>query len=150
MLLRPLHAADLVLIDAWFDDPQTQRWLGGRDWPAQALQLADPRAGRFALLALDQDQPVGLLDVELDAGGTASFAVVVDPRLRRRGIARRMFAAMLSRPELAGVHHLTAGVEHGNTPSERLLRTLGFTALDTASDPDFTDFAWHRSDAGSD
>ena len=39
--LRPLTSADLPLITPWFEDPDTGRFLGGPEWPAQMLPLAD-------------------------------------------------------------------------------------------------------------
>jgi RimJ/RimL family protein N-acetyltransferase len=147
LTLRPLRAVDLAIVGPWFDDAEIQRWLAGRAWPVQLLALIDPQVGRFGWIAVDGGRPVGLLDVERNADGSASFAIVVDPALRRRGLARRTLQAMLLLPDLEAVEILVAGVEHGNAASEGLLRSLGFVARATASEPGFTDFELHRSES---
>ena len=41
----PLSDGTLAVAAPWFEDEQTQRWLGGPGWPALVLRLAaDPSA----------------------------------------------------------------------------------------------------------
>src|SRR5258706_382955 len=41
--LRPFTPDLLGAVAPWFDDAETVRWLGGRDWPENLLRLiADP------------------------------------------------------------------------------------------------------------
>lgn len=126
--LRPAARADLPILDTWFDDAETQRWLGGRDWPAQALRLAAADLERHAFVVVLRGEPVGLLDVEVYADGTASFANVVAPSRRRQGIATQALRELFDAPELSAVVTWFAGVEDGNEASRQLLGSLGFRA----------------------
>lgn len=139
MRLRPFAADDLPCVAPWFEDSETRRWLGGPDWPAQTLRLVGP--DRFAFLALHDGAIVGLLDVERYSDMTASFAIAVDPALRRQGIGAAVLDLMLVLPELAGVAEVFAGVETGNDASRALLLRAGY-ASDGAVDED--GFAYYR------
>ncbi|MFD9704975.1 GNAT family N-acetyltransferase [Lentzea sp. NPDC059081] len=55
--------------------------------------------------------------------------VITDPRWKRRGLGRAVVAASLG--ALAGAT-VFAGVTDGNTPSERLLGSLGFVRVGRA------------------
>jgi RimJ/RimL family protein N-acetyltransferase len=68
-------AADLYAIERWFDDSETQRRLGGREWVRRAPSLLDSTigddfrgkvvTGRWQMLALDEsDAPVAFIDAE--------------------------------------------------------------------------------------
>jgi hypothetical protein len=37
--LRPLSRCDLPIVEPWFEDSQTSRYLGERDWPGRMLIL---------------------------------------------------------------------------------------------------------------
>lgn len=75
--LRPLAREELSGIAPWFEDPDTQRFLGGPDWPAAMLANADRSIGttfrgatqsgvhHYLALAADNpaaDNPVGYID----------------------------------------------------------------------------------------
>jgi hypothetical protein len=69
--LRPFVKEDLPTVEPWFDDVDTQMWLGGRRWPGLILDLASRplgkyrgavETGRYAWLAWDRDTPVGFVD----------------------------------------------------------------------------------------
>jgi GNAT superfamily N-acetyltransferase len=121
---RPLRGNDLTTIEPWFDDPETQRWLGGRDWPSRLAQLAE-QPGRFALLYARGEEPVALLDIERYDDGTAAVAVVVSPRHRRQGIAASILGSIFDLPEVAGVEEVFGEVEQGDTAGERLVCAAG-------------------------
>jgi RimJ/RimL family protein N-acetyltransferase len=135
--LVPLAADTLTVAEPWFHDEQTQRWLGGPGWPALVLRLAsDPPAayrgrrvtGRFAWLAYAEGQPVGLVDVERYADGTAGLALVVDPARRRQGLGKRIIQAVLAHPELGETELIRAGIEPDNQASVRCFTAVGFAA----------------------
>jgi RimJ/RimL family protein N-acetyltransferase len=132
-----LAADTLGLAEPWFKDAQTRRWLGGPGWPALVLRLAlDPPAeyrgrrvtGRFAWLAYAEGQPVGLVDVERYADGTAGLALVVDPARRRQGLGKQIIQAVLAHPELGGTELVRAGIEPKNQASVRCFTAVGFAA----------------------
>ncbi|HVF11969.1 MAG TPA: hypothetical protein VNA87_02675 [Actinomycetota bacterium] len=85
--LVPLDDALAMMMEGWWDDPETKRWMGGYR-PQQALQLAanppkEFRGGavlsRKALAALKAKRPVALVDFESYDDGTAGVGIVVAP-----------------------------------------------------------------------
>jgi len=142
--LRPFTPDLLGAVGPWFDDAETFRWLGGRDWPENLLRLiADPpqahrgstvreRAGWVATL---DDEPVALIHTEVYVDGTAALSLVVAPAQRRRGVGAAALAAigvLLARTR--GVDALIGGVELHNEASHRCVKAAGFVAV--ADDPD--------------
>jgi ribosomal protein S18 acetylase RimI-like enzyme len=107
LALRPLVPDDLSVVEPWFDEAETQRWLGGREWPRQLLHLVSQSGGRYAYAAvLDEVVVVGLVDVERYDDSRAAVAVAVAPEHRRRGIGAAMLRALAAQPELASVIEL--------------------------------------------
>jgi SAM-dependent methyltransferase len=87
------------------------RRLGDRKWPETVLHLAqhppaehrgNPTVRRESLLATENGSPVALLDVETYHDGTASFAFVVDPSHRGRGVCRQAALALVAHLAKAG------------------------------------------------
>ena len=139
-----------------FRDPETQRFLGGPQWPARMLELGDcgvgqgfrgaVQTGAYRYLAEVEGRVLGYIDCgtfdrcTVYAGegadgpiitdsmdvATGSIAFVVDPQLRRRGLGRAMIVAVMGRPELRSVALFEAGVEPENTASRRCLQAAGF------------------------
>lgn len=142
--LQPISEEHLPQLELWFEDPATRRWLGHPGWAEASLNLADPANGRHVLVARRQGALAGLLDVECDTKGDASFALVVDPQQRRQGIASSMIRAMFGYPEFRSVHRFWGGVESGNTSSERLLLQCGFTKSGHHSEVGFVDYEFCR------
>jgi RimJ/RimL family protein N-acetyltransferase len=140
---RLLRADDLAVVAPWFDDPETQRWLGNREWPRRLLRLAR-QPGRFALLYTLADHPVGLLDIELYDGGKAAVAVLVSPQHRGQGIATSILRSLLDLPQTRGVEKVVGEVEAGNRAGERCVRAAGFVLLGSPTDEGFLRFALRR------
>jgi GNAT superfamily N-acetyltransferase len=97
---RAFSCDDLRVVEPWFDDAETRRWLGDRRWPRRLLELAR-MPGRSATVFVEGDAPVALLDVERYADGTAAIAVVVSPSRRRKGLASGVIASLLDMPDAA-------------------------------------------------
>jgi GNAT superfamily N-acetyltransferase len=100
-----LTPALVAFIEPWFDDPDTIRYLGGNHWLHRELDLMRDAPGvefpgntvvtRFVWVAFDgADRPVGLLDVEPYADGTAGAVFVVAPHLRGEGVGQRILLAL--------------------------------------------------------
>jgi len=140
--LRPLVAADLPVIQPWFDDEETRHWLGGRDWPVKGLRLSG--AGRHELLAIADGAPIGMVDVEIEHR-RAAFAVVIAPHARRKGLGKQMVEACIAVPAFADVEEWFAGVERGNIASRQLLEGLGFLRMTDEDADGFAYFARRRS-----
>jgi RimJ/RimL family protein N-acetyltransferase len=160
--LRPFEREHLPLVEPWFTDAGTQRWLGGPGWPRLMLGRADrplgefrgaAETGRYRWLAWDRGTAVGYIDCgtydrwttwEGGPGGrgvigvidfpAGSISYVVDPVLRRRGYCAAMVTAVLAMPELAGIEMFAAGVAPANAGSVGCLRKTGFRPLDPEPD----------------
>jgi RimJ/RimL family protein N-acetyltransferase len=161
VVLRPFRRAELALVEPWFSDADTQRWLGGPRWPALMLDLAERplgefrgavETGRHRFLGWDGDA-VGYIDcgtydrwatweggphgrgvidtIDVPAG---AITYVVDPGRRRRGYATAMIDALLELPELARIELFAAGVEPDHRGSVGCLIKAGFTPLDPEPD----------------
>jgi RimJ/RimL family protein N-acetyltransferase len=171
--LRSITGTDVAIAEPWFRDPETQRFLGGPDWPERMLELGDrgvghefrgaTQTGAHRYLAEVEGQAVGYIDCgtfdrcTVYAGegadgpiitdsidlATGSIAFVVDPHLRRRGLGRAMIIAMMGRPELRSVALFEAGVEPENIASRRCLESAGFY-LGSAR-PDFEGILYYRA-----
>jgi RimJ/RimL family protein N-acetyltransferase len=160
--LRPFERDQLPLVQPWFDDADTQRWLGGPGWPRLALDLQDRpldefrgamETGRYKWLAWEDDNAVGYIDCGTSdrwttwEGGpngrgviatipvpSANIAYVVDPSMRRRGYCTTMVRDLMALPELAHIELFGGGVEPDNLGSVGCLRSAGFEALDPVPD----------------
>jgi RimJ/RimL family protein N-acetyltransferase len=171
--LRPLTPADLPLITPWFEDPDTGRFLGGPEWPAQMLALAGHCAGTMFrgarridshhYLALADGTPAGYIDcgtfdrctvyggegpngpiiVERIGAVTGAIAFVIAPELRGHGLGRAMIGSMVARPELRDVELFEAGVEPQNAASGRCLEASGFEL--SSERPDFEGMLYYRA-----
>lgn len=134
-----MTSADLPIVAPWFDDKETQRWLGGQDWPAQGLGLQGP--DRQLFLALDDALPVGLLDCETYPDGSASFALVTAPDRRNHGLGRAMLGLLIAEPRYAGIKCFFAGIERDNVASAALMKRFGFAEGEEDEDG-FTHFEY--------
>jgi RimJ/RimL family protein N-acetyltransferase len=172
--LRPCTEADLPLIEPWFDDPETRRWLGGPSWPRMSIAQIDAplsefrgarERGRYRFVAWDGECPVGYIDCGTydrwatwdgstgSRGATAVIDVpaaaityVVNPMVRRRGYCVEMIHALTRMPELENVGLFGAGVEPQNTPSIRCLKSAGFSPLESVPDWEgIVYYVWQRA-----
>lgn len=129
-----------VAIEPWFDDPDTMRHLGGREWVHQAFHLVQAMPGytdgdvtvldRRCWVVEHEGQHVSLLDIEVYGDATASLAIVVAPDQRCRGVARRVLTAIWDLPELALVREVFGCIDAGNTASRRCFASAAFTVGD--------------------
>lgn len=139
-----LTTEHLPQIEAWFDDPQTQRYLGGRDWVRRAIKLMhiSPRemyrgkriVARYVWVVYNESQPVGLLDIESYADGSAGFAFVVAPEARGRNIGSRILSHFGEMEELRNVQKFVSDVEPENAASRRCLEKAGFLVAKTPNE----------------
>ena len=159
LTLRPLTADDLPIAIPWFDDPETQHQLGGRNWLKNAVAMADAplgkfrgatETGRYRWLALDGDLPLGYIDCgAYDRWTTwdgervvasievpcAAIAYVVDPAIRRRGYGRQILETLFEAPEVARVELFGAGEDPDNVASIRCLKAAAY--VQENEEPDF-------------
>lgn len=174
--LLPFERSHLPLAEPWFDDADTNRWLGGPRWPQLILDLADrpldeyrgaSETGRYQWLAWEHGTAVGYIGCDTydrwttwdgapDGRGVtgtiavpaANFSYVVDPARRRHGLGTAMIGALMAMPDLAHVELFAAGVEPANAASVRCLLKSGFTALNPEPDWEGTVHYARRMTAG--
>lgn len=160
--LRPFKQDNLPLVEPWFADTDTERWLGGPGWPRQMLDLTDRplgefrgamETGRHRWLAWRHDTAVGYIDCgtydrwttwEGGPGGRGVISTIylpagnisyaVDPAHRHRGYCVAMITAAMAMPQLAHIALFTAGAEPTNAASVRCLLKAGFQPLDPEPD----------------
>jgi RimJ/RimL family protein N-acetyltransferase len=160
--LRPFESDQLPLVESWFNDADSQRWLGGPRWPQQMLDLLKRplgefrgavETGRYRWLAWEHDRAVGYIDCGTHdrwttwEGGSsgrgvistilvpaASITYVVDPALRRRGYCVAMITELMALSDLTHIELFGAGVEPENIGSVRGLLRAGFQVLDPMPD----------------
>jgi RimJ/RimL family protein N-acetyltransferase len=160
--LEPFGSEQLPIVEPWFEDVDTQRWLGGPGWPGLILDLASNplgeyrgavETGRHSWLAWDGGRPVGLVDCGTTdrwttwEGGpngrgviatvplpSANISYLVDPAVRRRRYGTAVVRELLIHPELAQVELFAAGIESGNVASIRCARSAGFAPLNAEPD----------------
>jgi RimJ/RimL family protein N-acetyltransferase len=168
--LVPLQPEHLPAVTPWFDDDETRRRLGGREWPVRELALRSTRwtdefRGRQVLrthsfVALGDDgRPVAQIGGDVydrwtlwdpatervtttHPGVTMGSAYVVDPGRWGRGYCRAALLALTRAPELADVTQFVLGVEPDNTASLRAAAAAGFRPLTT--EPDSEDVVYLR------
>jgi ribosomal-protein-alanine N-acetyltransferase len=112
------HAPALALIHA-ASFPASESW--GPD--AMELQLALP--GAFGLI----DPAGGMILVRTAADEAEILTLAVAPEARRRGIARSLLAAAMTRAEAAGATTLFLEVATSNTAARALYAATGFTEV---------------------
>lgn len=136
----PLAADYAALIEHWFDDADTVRFLGGLDWLASTLRFerpddTKPIDGRqpeehHAWLALSGDHPVALVDVLGYGDGSASMKMTVAPSRRKLGLGKAVLHAVWRLPEMADVTEVFGYVDPRHHAAVRLAEATGFVRTD--------------------
>ncbi|MFZ5722417.1 MAG: ribosomal protein S18-alanine N-acetyltransferase [Pseudomonadota bacterium] len=123
MLLRAMTAGDLPSVIAIERASQPVPWTEG--------MLRDClRADYWNTVAVDHDGTVAGFVVLSSGGGDAHVLnIAVDPRYRRRGIARRLLASLMEAARLREADQLFLEVRAGNEPALTLYRDLGFAEV---------------------
>lgn len=126
------------LIEHWFEDADTVRFVGGLEWLASTLRFdrpddAQPLDGRdpvvhHAWLALSGEQPVALVDVLGYEDGSASMKMTVAPARRKLGLGKAVLEAVWRLPEMADVTEVFGYVDPRHHAAVRLAEATGFVA----------------------
>jgi RimJ/RimL family protein N-acetyltransferase len=142
--LRVLDEGSLDDVLPWFDDPATQTSLGGRDWIQRALRLMQTQPGsadgdrvvedRFVWIAYEDEWPVALGGRRDLQRRCATFAVVVAPDLRGRGLCPRLMRIAMSHPRVVRIRTWYSDVDSDNEASARCLTSVGFREVPDGSD----------------
>ncbi|MGA5819823.1 GNAT family N-acetyltransferase [Kitasatospora sp. NPDC094028] len=140
LLLRPVQQEDLpVLVELW-QDPQVRRHLGGpvstdKAEARKARYVGAP--GAFAVAFAAGGPAIGLVTVEPDGRGpgTIELSYQLLPAHWNKGVGKEAVAAVLDWTEAAEpARSVVAVTQHANTPSRRLLESVGMTLVDTVTE----------------
>lgn len=126
IVLIPLDESGLSTLEAWFQDAELRKRLGGMLSLRRWYECVHTDPGRFTWLVYEESTPVGLVDLETCPHRTAWATLLVNPELRGRGYGNRILRAALSRPEVTRLKRIKAIVEHENIGSLRCLWSVGF------------------------
>lgn len=123
-------------IEPWFDDPETQRFLGNREWVRRTLALVRESPGmefrgqrvlaRHVWVVHEAGRAVALVDVEPYADATAGIALVVEPGVRGQGVGQRVLSSLGRLEELAEVEVLIGAIEAENIAARHCVEGAGF------------------------
>src|SRR3546814_13345136 len=100
----PVTSDSVKEVEEWFDDPDTQRFLGGREWVRRIPTLLQDSPGvqfpgrgvlaRHAWIVHATGGPVGTVEVEPSDDGTAGIALAVAPAMRVNGHWTRILSSL--------------------------------------------------------
>lgn len=118
-----MTAADLPAVIAIERASQPVPWTEG--------MLRDClRTDYWNTVAVDTDGTLAAFAILSSGGGDAHVLnIAVDPRFRRRGLARRLLAALMDAARLREADQLFLEVRAGNEPALTLYRDLGFAEV---------------------
>lgn len=108
-MLAALHAASL-----------------DRPWSASALAALLATPGTCAAVLIHEGEPAGFILTRQAAGEAEILTIVVQPSLRRRGIAGRLLAGHLGQLAAQGVEEVFLEVAQSNAAARSLYDRLGF------------------------
>jgi RimJ/RimL family protein N-acetyltransferase len=114
-------------IRAWFvDDAEGNRRLSSYADPNDWFKLLGP--SRHVWLVMFEDQPLGLVDIEVD-DSTGYFAYYVAPEFRGKGNGAEVLRLTIAQAREFGLTALEGGVEPDNVASVAALKRVGFDLL---------------------
>lgn len=125
--LREIGENDWSWLINWFRDPWLNRELGPLDqaWLQHVINNSDG----VELVAEISEQPIGMIGIAW-ADNTHPFHGITDlaisPKLRRRGLGRRVLKQAMKWPGHPPTKGWIAFVNKENTPSARLLLSVGW------------------------
>ena len=132
----PMTPDHIEEIEEWFDDPETQRFLGGREWIRRLPALLRDSPGvefrgrrvlaRHAWVVHTAGSSVAIVDVESYDDGTAGIALAVAPAMRRKGIGKQVLSDLKTLSELAGVNAFIWAVEPENKAARHCMSGARF------------------------
>lgn len=137
----PLAPGIAEEITDWFDDEDMIQYLGGRDWLAASLRFERPVdvsasdvTAVHTWIVVAADHPVAVVRVAKLEEPVAIMELAVAPTRRRRGVGKKVLAALWDLPELAGVDELYGEVASGHTGALALAAAAGFERVEDGDD----------------
>jgi RimJ/RimL family protein N-acetyltransferase len=127
LVFAPVDEAAYQVLASWFEDPELRQRYNRPTQPW--LDYVRKQPGVHAWMILEDNQPVGLLQLDIDAANTGYIGYYVKPALRGQGYGRRLLQAFLARPEVQGLHRVIGSVAPDNAASIRCLLSAGFVPM---------------------
>lgn len=134
IVFAPLDESGLSTLEAWFEDAELRKRLGGMLPLPAWFERVRRQPGRMAWMTYDLGEPVGLVELESCPDGTAWLTFLVNPARRDRGYGHRILGAVLFRPEVRCLKRIRAVVQGDNPASLRCFYSVGFGV--DCSEPD--------------
>jgi ribosomal protein S18 acetylase RimI-like enzyme len=129
---RPLLAGSLVQLRADVTAHDHGQWED--DYRQEVPSLLAPDEGRFITLAEEHGEPLGYVGWNITGATSGRLEMVaVHPDARRRGVARALCLAALTRLGELGVTvvHIGTGGDEFHAPARALYESLGFIPYPT-------------------
>lgn len=133
---EPITPDVIPEIEPWFEDSETQRYLGDKTWLHRTLTLLREAPGvqfrgrrvlaRHVWVVREAGHAVALVDVEPYDDGTAGVALVVAPWRRGQGVGRRILRMLDRQAELSAVACYIGAIEAGNAAAKGCVVGAGF------------------------
>lgn len=143
MQLKTFEASELHLVEPWFNDPETRRWLGGPRKPRQMLNLMNHplgefrgarETGRFRWLASVHEAAIGFIDCGTYDRPLGQHQLCGGSHTARTSSLHPDDIELMRQPELAEIRLFGAGVEPDNLAFIGSLVSAGLEALDARPD----------------
>ena len=121
---RSIELHHAALLRQWFTHPTLQQRL---EVPTdQWLQYVMSTPGVFAWMVYADTEAVGHVQVDTEANGFGSVALVVNPMLHNQGYGSAILRHLTTLPVLAALKGLEGYVEDNNLPAQRCCLAAGF------------------------
>lgn len=88
---------------------------------------SDLSSANHSWVALQGDDPIAIVTVNLDASHVGYLDVLVKPSERRKGVGGTLVEYVLAQPSVQEIHRLRALVELDNVGAQKILIKHGFT-----------------------
>lgn len=134
--LRVFESKDIETVQLWFKDFEIQRRLEGMLPLNEWYNFIHKNENYYVWLAFENEQPVGMVMVEIEDDFIGSIALVVKPSLRNKGYGRSMIEKTMILPEMSCIKKWYAGIEEDNFACIKCFQSIGYTVENVQPDED--------------
>ncbi len=150
VLIRDARADDLPAIQRIYNREILEGVATWDDWPwsdARRRAWFEQQRDEVTIVAVGPDSVVGFAYLSpyrprFGYRFTREVTFYVDPAFQRRGVGRRLLAALVERARARNLHALIAWIEAGNEASRALVRSLGFEEVGRERETGYKDGRW--------
>ena len=131
---KPLTLNDLDRVLPWFDDPETQRRLGGFFPVGEQLKLIEQNPDKHGWISFADDVPIGLCELEVEDGTIGYVMILVAPAQRGQGKAIILANHLTEAAKKLGLKELQAWIEPDAQASRACFLRAGYLEAKTTDD----------------